>query len=332
MLLALGQFVAGVALLLVGGDAVVRGASRLAALARLSPLFIGLTVVSLGTSAPEMAVSVSTAMKGQADITIGNVVGSNLFNMLMIVGVSASWVALPVLRQITSFDVPVMVLATILMWLMGLDGALSRMDGVILLICLIAYFAISYRLGKERKSAVIDSSVSEAVNETSSSDSLRGILGGLLWNLVILAFGVAALVWGCDWFIAACVYIARTFGLSEIVIGLTIVSAGTSLPELVTSVAATIKGERGIAIGNAVGSTILNVFAVLGVTAFVAPDGVSVDATILRWDAPIMILVAAISWVVFRTGRTIQRREGFLLIGIYLVYVGYLLYRNGALG
>lgn len=336
MLLAIGQFIAGVVLLLLGGEGVVRGASRLAALARMSPLFIGLTIVSLGTSAPEMAVSVATAMEGKADITIGNVVGSNLFNMLMIVGVSAAFMALPVDRQITFFDVPVMLSATVAMFLMGIDGVMSRADGLLLVVAVLIYFAASFRLGKRNAGEKqTDQDMASVLGEhyaAPEDQPLGRLLVSLLLNTLLLAFGIAGLVLGCDWFVDASVYFARVLGLSETVIGLTIVSAGTSLPELVTSVAATLKGERGIAIGNAVGSTTLNIFAVLGVTAIVASDGVAVDPDVQWVDAPIMIGCAVLSWVFFCTGRVIGRLEGWGLIGIYGAYLVFLLARNGVFG
>lgn len=336
MLFAIGQLLAGSLLLLVGGEWVVRGASRLAILARLSPLFVGLTVVSLGTSAPEMAVSVTTALQGQADITIGNVVGSNLFNMLMIVGISAIFAALAVEKQITSFDVPVMIAACLAMGVMGYDGSIDRLDGSLLLIAMVVYFAISYKLGKRGTSEGIEGGVEEFVEEvageTLQTESLARKIGAVLLQLLILSAGAVCLIVGCDWFVDGAVSFARYFGLSEALIGLTIVSVGTSLPELVTSVAATLKGERGIAIGNAVGSTILNILAVLGVAGVVSPAAVTVLPAIEFFDIPIMIGAAILTWVFLRTHRTVSRREGVVLVLIYCSYVGYLVIDSGALG
>ncbi|MCC9644484.1 calcium/sodium antiporter [Rhodopirellula sp. JC740] len=326
------QILGGVLLLLIGGEWVVRGASRLAIAAKLSPLFVGLTVVSLGTSAPEMAVSFATALRGQADITIGNVVGSNLFNMLMIVGFSALFAPLPVEKQITRFDVPVMITACVTMLLVSLNQTISRIDGIGLVLIMIAYFAISYRLGKKSGAATIpDELMSPEIVET-AAESLGRRVAVILWQVILLAAGVAALVFGCDLFVDGAVSMARLIGVSELVIGLTIVSAGTSLPELVTSVAATIKGERGIAIGNAVGSTTLNIVAVLGITSIIAPSGLNVASEILRLDMPLMVIAAFLSWLLYRTGRTILRWEGVLMILIYCSYVGYLLHINGAFG
>lgn len=331
MLFAVGQLIAGSLLLLIGGEGVVRGASRLAILARLSPLFVGLTVVSLGTSAPEMAVSVATALDGQADITIGNVVGSNLFNMLMIVGFSAIVAALPVDRQITYFDVPVMIAACVAMGVVGYDGNIGRTDGIMLLIAMVAYFAISYKLGKQKPSDEIQDFVDEVAGEPIAEDSVFKKLAAVALQVVILSLGVGALILGCEWFVAGSVTFARFFGLSEAVIGLTIVSVGTSLPELVTSVAATLKGERGIAIGNAVGSTILNIFAVLGVSSVVSPVGINVLRSIEFIDIPVMIAAALVSWFVFRTDNTVSRPEGVFLTLLYFAYIVYLLIANNAI-
>ncbi|TWT97329.1 calcium/sodium antiporter [Neorhodopirellula pilleata] len=331
MLFAIGQLIAGSLLLLIGGEGVVRGASRLAILARLSPLFVGLTVVSLGTSAPEMAVSIATALDGQADITIGNVVGSNLFNMLMIVGFSAIVVALPVDRQITYFDVPVMVVTCIAMGAFGYDGNINRIDGIILLTAMVIYFGVSYKLGKQKPSAEMMEFVEDVAGEPLESDSLGRKVGAVLMQFLILALGIGALILGCEWFVAGSVTFARFFGLSEAVIGLTIVSVGTSLPELVTSVAATLKGERGIAIGNAVGSTILNILAVLGVASVVSPVGINVLRSIEVIDIPVMVAAALVSWFVFRTDHTVTRLEGFFLTGLYGCYIVYLLIVNNAI-
>lgn len=328
MLFAVGQLIAGSLLLLIGGEGVVRGASRLAILARLSPLFVGLTVVSLGTSAPEMAVSITTALEGKADITIGNVVGSNLFNMLVIVGVSALVAALKVERQITTFDVPVMILACAAMGVLGYDGNLGRIDAIIFLTALVIYFAISYKIGKQKPSDELQDLVEDVAGESIKTNSFSRKIGAVLLQLVILSLGIAALILGCEWFVAGSVTFARTFGLSEAVIGLTIVSVGTSLPELVTSVAATLKGERGIAVGNAVGSTILNIFAVLGVSALVSPVGINVLSSIANVDIPIMVGAAVVSWIFFRTNRVVTRWEGGVMVGLYISYIGYLLINN----
>ncbi|TWT65110.1 calcium/sodium antiporter [Allorhodopirellula solitaria] len=325
MLFAVGQLVVGSLLLLIGGEGVVRGASRLAILAKLSPLFVGLTVVSLGTSAPEMAVSVATAMQGQADITIGNVVGSNLFNMLMIVGLSAIVAALPVERQITYFDAPVMVAVCIAMGVVGYDGSIDRFDGIALLVAMVVYFAISYRLGKRKTSEDIEEFVDDVAGEPLAAPSWARSAAAVLLQLLILSLGVGALVLGCEWFVAGSVTFARYFGLSEAVIGLTIVSVGTSLPELVTSVAATLKGERGIAIGNAVGSTILNILAVLGVAATVSPVSLHVAPSLEFFDIPVMIGAAVLTWAVLRTHQVVTRVEGFVMVGLYCAYIAYLL-------
>lgn len=315
MLLTLGQLVAGALMLLLGGELVVRGASKLALAAKLSPLFVGLTVVSFGTSAPELAVSMLTAWNGQADITLGNVVGSNLFNLLVILGFSAIVVPLQVSRQVVRFDVPVMVGAALLMIGFGYDGAISRIDGLILLAALVGYLAVSFVLGRRKFSA----------DEVEVSDSEAPAWKGILFNMALLSAGIGLLIGGCRLFVDASVVIASRAGMSEAMIGLTIVSVGTSLPELVTSVMASWKGQRSIAIGNAIGSTTLNVLIVLGMTTCVTPGSIPVSQDLIRQDMLVMLAACALTWPLLATGLRVSRMEGAVLVAAYVGYLGYLL-------
>ncbi|MEM9364630.1 MAG: calcium/sodium antiporter [Planctomycetota bacterium] len=343
LLIALGQFLLGGLMLLLGGDWVVRAASSIAIAARLSPLFVGLTIVSLGTSAPEMAVSIAAALDGKGDITIGNVVGSNLFNMLMIVGTAAVFIPLAIKNQITRVDVPVMMAAVGLMAWFARDGAIERNEGFVLVGSCVGYTLVSLLLGRSDPDAtdemstrgeeeLADATPHKKTGSGGSGDSETTAKSGRLWlQFVILVVGIATLILGCEWFVAAAVTFADTLGVPETVIGLTIVSAGTSLPELVTSVAATLKGQRGIAIGNAVGSTTLNVLAVLGLTAVVSPDPIIVAASINALDIPVMVLVSMGLWVMLWTGRRVTRLEGALLIVVYVAYLTYLVIDSGAI-
>ncbi len=321
MFLILVQLVFGGFLLVVGGEFVVRGASHLALAAKLSPLFVGLTVVSFGTSAPELAVSVLTALEGQADITVGNVIGSNLFNLLVIVGVAAMVVPLEVRRQVVRFDLPVMILAAVLMYVLSIDTVISLIDGVVLIAVLMAYFAISFRLGRLQFK-------SDAAAAGPDIDLVVPPLGSpwrsVLINTVILIAGIGLLIFGCQVFVDASVSIAQRLGMSEALIGLTIVSIGTSLPELVTSVMASLKGQRSIAIGNAVGSTTLNVLAVLGITSIVASTGITVAEKLFQSDLPLMIACCVLVWPIFATGRVVSRAEGTVLVVVYTVYLVFL--------
>lgn len=303
--------VAGLALLVVGAEVLVRGAARLAAAAGISSLVIGLTVVAYGTSAPEMSVSLLATLGGQPDIAIGNVVGSNIFNVLVILGLSAIAAPLTVSKQLVRLDVPVMIGVSLLAWFMAANGVIGRGEGVLLLVVSVGYTLMLLRVGR-----------TEAVEaETTQTTSAGG--RATLVSIALVAVGLALLVIGSRWLVSSATAIARDFGISELVIGLTIVAAGTSLPELATSVLATIRGERDIAVGNAVGSNIFNIVAILGVSAVVG-GGIPISEAVLRFDLPVMTAVAVACLPVFFTGWTIARWEGAVFLGYYVAYSIYL--------
>ncbi len=321
-------FVIGLGLLVAGAELLVRGASKLAAAIGISPLVIGLTVVAFGTSAPEMSVSVSSALQGQADIAVGNVVGSNIFNVLFILGVSAIVAPLIVSRQLVRLDVPIMIGVSILVALMGLDGMISRLEGVILFIGIVAYtFFLIRQSRRETKATENDEFAKEySAKPRGASDTLK--------NMAFIGVGLAMLVLGSRWLVDGSIAIARWAGIDEVVIGLTIVAAGTSLPELATSVLASIKGERDIAVGNVVGSNIFNILAVMGLSSIVAPGGLPVAATIEAFDVPVMIAVAIACLPIFFAGYMITRWNGLLFLGYYVAYTAYLIlnsYQHAAL-
>ncbi len=309
----------GLVLLVVGAEALVRGASRIASMVGLSPLIIGLTIVAYGTSAPEMAVSVMSSYAGQADIAVGNVVGSNIFNVLFILGISALVSPLIVAQQLIRLDVPIMIGVSGLMLVFGMDGKISRIDGIILFLGAITYTVFLIFQGKKESNPEVQAEYEQF--GTSQAQSPKQ----LLVNIGYIAIGLVMLVLGSRWLVDGAIEIARAAGLSELVIGLTIVSAGTSLPELATSVVASIRGERDIAVGNVVGSNIFNILAVLGLSATVSPDGLAVSGAITTFDAPVMIAVAIACLPVFKTGNLIARWEGMLFIGYYIAYAVYLI-------
>lgn len=323
-------FIAGIFLLVAGAELLVRGASRLAVALGISPLVIGLTIVAFGTSAPEMAVSVVSALGGQAgaDIAIGNVVGSNIFNVLLILGVSALIAPLVVSQQLVRIDVPIMIAASIAMLLFALDHRVARFEGILLFGGVIGYTTFAIVKGRRE---------SESVQEQYALEFGKRPDGAIPigTNLILVLGGLVMLVVGSNWLVDGAIAIARALGVSELVIGLTIVSCGTSLPEVATSVMASIRGERDIAVGNVVGSNIFNTLAVLGLAAMAAPAGVNVSATALGVDIPIMIAVSVACLPVFFTGYTIARWEGFVFLGYYVAYVAHLVLaatRQGAAG
>ncbi|GAB4460942.1 MAG: calcium/sodium antiporter [Elainellaceae cyanobacterium] len=320
--MVIAMLVAGLVLLVIGAEALVRGASKLAAIAGISPLIIGLTIVAYGTSAPEMAVSVMSSYAGQADIAVGNVVGSNIFNVLFILGVSALVTPLVVAQQLIRLDVPIMIGVSVLMLLFGIDGRIGRSDGVILFLGALTYtIFLIYQSRKEGNADVQQEYEQEYADESGD----RPLALTWLINLAYIAGGLVLLVLGSRWLVESAITIARSIGVSELVIGLTIVAAGTSLPELATSVIASFKGERDIAVGNVVGSNIFNILAVLGLSASVSPAGLAVSDSVLRFDGLVMLAVAISCLPIFFTGNLITRWEGFVFIGYYIVYTLYLI-------
>jgi cation:H+ antiporter len=310
---------AGLVVLTIGADLLVRGASRLALLAGISPLVVGLTIVAFGTSAPEFAVSVNAAMDGKADIALGNVVGSNIFNVLFILGLSAVVAPLVVHRQLVRLDVPLMIYASVLVWLFGQDGVLSVWEGVFLSVMIIAY-TVFLIVQSRRETAADQAAMASEAGETPAPSAREWIL-----NPLLVAAGLGMLVLGANWLVESAITIARGFGVSELVIGLTIVAAGTSLPELATSVMAAIKGERDIAVGNIVGSNIFNIFCVLGFSTVISGGNVPVSANLMAIDVPVMIGVALICLPIFMSGYVITRVNGAVWMGFYVLYVAYML-------
>ena len=312
-------FVLGLVLLVVGAEALVRGASRLALAVGISPLVVGLTVVAFGTSAPELAVSVQSAASGRADLALGNVVGSNIFNVLFILGASALIVPLLVARQLIRQEVPVMVGVSLLLLALALDGRIGRGDGALLAALLLAYTAFlvyqSRRQGQGGGAGLPDTAPAASTGWESR----------LPVQLFLIAAGLGALVLGATWLVDAAVGFAQYLGVSELVIGLTIVAAGTSLPEVATSIVAALRGQRDIAVGNVVGSNVFNILGVLGLSSIASPAGIQVAPAVLAFDLPVMIAVALACLPIFFTRNLIDRWEGALFLAAYAAYMAYVL-------
>ncbi len=313
-------FVLGLGALILGAELLVRGASKLALSFGISPLVVGLTVVAFGTSSPEMAVSVQSALSGQVDLALGNVVGSNIFNVLFILGASALIVPLIVAQQLVRQEVPIMIGASLLLLLLALDGGISRLDGA-LLFGLLAVYTGFLVVQSRKEGKAVEQEYAQEFGEAAKSawDSHWAAQLGLI------AAGLGLLVLGSNWLVEAAIAFAKVLGVSELVIGLTIVAAGTSLPEVATSILAAIRGERDIAVGNVVGSNTFNVLGVLGVSGLVAPAALSVPPSMLAFDIPVMIAVALACLPIFFTGNLIARWEGALFLGFYVAYTAYLI-------
>jgi cation:H+ antiporter len=313
---ALVFFVLGLILLIAGAEGLVRGAAGLAAQFGVPSLIIGLTVVAFGTGSPELAVGVRAASLGQVDLAVGNVVGSNIFNVLFILGLSAMVRPIFVHDQLVRIDVPIMILASGLLFFVSLDGRIGIYDGIGLLTGMVAYTTLLIHLGRRQRTAP---SVAQV--------EIRAVTGQWSWakNSLYVLVGLALLILGSNWLIRGAMAIAGALGVSELVIGLTIVAAGTSLPEVATSVVAGLRGERDIAVGNVVGSNIYNIFAVLGTTALIAPDGLTVASAAIRFDIPVMVVVAISCLPIFFAHGRITRWEGAVFFGYWLAYTAYVI-------
>jgi cation:H+ antiporter len=314
-------FTAGLAALFVGANALVHGASKLALSLGISPLVVGLTVVALGTSAPEMAVSTGAVLNGQADIAVGNVVGSNIFNVLFILGISALIAPLIVHTQLIRQEVPIMLGTVLLLLALSLDGVISMLDGALLFILMILY--ILFLIFQSRRATA---------DQTAEFDAELTPARPNAWDarwpvqISLIAVGLFLLVLGSDWLVSASVAFAKMLGISDLVIGLTIVAAGTSMPEVAASLVAAVKGERDIAVGNVVGSNIFNVLGCLGLGGLVSgAAGMALAPSVLTFDLWVVLAVSLACLPVFLSGREIARWEGGLFLGYYIAYVSYMI-------
>lgn len=300
----------GFIILTIGAESLVRGASAIALKLGITPLIIGLTIVAFGTSAPELAVSVKSALAGNSGIALGNVIGSNIANIGLILAITALIKPIQVQSQMVKRDIPIMILASILFWGLLLDGKLSLFDGLLLIVLLISYLTFSYISAKKNKEQI-----------DFDAPQQKPVL-----SIIMIIIGILMLVSGGIIFVDGAVELAKSLGISEVVIGLTIVAIGTSMPELVTSIIAALKGESDIAIGNVVGSNLFNILAILGITATVHPVSA---AGLEHIDFIVMLALSAILLPFAWTGFRIGRREGTLLLITYMGYMSYLVLNAG---
>jgi cation:H+ antiporter len=304
------DIVGGFALLFVGAEVLVRGASRLAALLGIPSVVIGLTVVAFGTSAPELAVSVMSSARGASGLAVGNVVGSNIFNVLAILGLVALIQPLSIVSRVVWRDVPVMIVVSLVAVAVAWDTRVTKLEGA-LLVAGLALFLLSMR-GAENG------------GDDSAEKPARGGVAGVSTQIATVAVGLFLLVYGSRWLVSGATELARLFGLSELLIGLTLVAAGTSLPELATSFVAAIRKEQDIAVGNVVGSNVFNILGVLGIAGLVSPSPIDVPRSSLRSDFPVMIGAAVLCMVFFHSGRRLSRSEGAFFLVCFVLYTAYL--------
>ena len=315
----------GVLLLIGGAEVLVRGASRIALAFGISPLVVGLTVVAFGTSAPELAVSVQAAWGGQPDVAMGNIVGSNILNVLLILGLSALIVPLTVDRQLVRQEVPLMIGASALLTFLAFDGRIGRLDGLILFSMLIGYTIFVIRQSRAENHLAQRSGDTDKADAPASNAKPSSVAGTWPFQIGLIALGLVLLVFGATILVNAAIEIARYLGVSEVVIGLTVVALGTSLPEIATSLMAALRGARDIAVGNVVGSNLFNILCVAGASSMVSPEGLTVAASMMRFDLPFMLAVAVICLPIFFSGSLISRAEGACFALAYVAYTVYLI-------
>ena len=310
---------AGLLLLVLGGEALVRGASGVALLARVTPAVVGLTIVAAGTSMPELVVSVRSALAGRPALAVGNVVGSNLFNIGVILGATALLRPLRVVGNTVRLEWPVMMLSAFQLHLLARDATLDRLEGAFLLTGAVAFTAYAVLLGRRGATPLEQREFETLATASFGRTGKRA----LVWNLVAVGLGVALLAGGSAALVRGAVEIASTLGVSETVIGLTIVAAGTSTPELVTSLVAARRGQDAIAIGNVIGSNIFNVLAIAGTTSLIRP--LPVPPEILERDDWWMLGASALLFPLMKSGLRVSRFEGGLLLAGFGVYLALLL-------
>lgn len=311
-------FLGGLVVILLGAEMLLRGASRLASLLGISPLLIGLTVVSVGTSLPELAVGLAAVSEGKGPLAVGNIAGTNIVNILLILGLSAVLRPLPTRSMSVKLDVPVMIAAALALLAMSLDGVLSRAEGVVLVLSAVVYTVLLVRLTRRETAAMRHEFAHEFGSDVMQAG--HGWRQGAR-HALLLVVGMAVTVLGAELLVAGAAEIARSAGVSDAFIGLTIVAIGTSAPELVTTLVATARNDRDVAIGNLIGSSVYNILVILGLTMVAAPEGVDVSRDILRFDLPLAALVALVCLPVFRSDRMVSRKEGALFVAAYVAYL-----------
>ncbi|MFT5564958.1 MAG: cation:H+ antiporter, partial [Myxococcota bacterium] len=311
----IGSLIVGLVGLVGGAELLVKGSASIASKLGIAPVIVGLTVVAFGTSTPELAVSLAAALGGSADVALGNVVGSNIANILLILGVAAIVGGLAVQQRIVRVDVPLLILASAGVFAMSLDNKISRIDGLILLTSVILYTGWLIRDARSEREDI-------AEEYATSVETVEGkaVERSTSFNAALIVLGLAVLVVGSQLLVNSATKIAEAAGISDLVIGLTVVAIGTSLPELATSIMAVVRGQLDIAVGNVIGSNLFNLTAVLGSTSLVQGAGIEVSDVSLRLDLPVMVAATVVLVPIIWNGFVIRRWEGVVFVGFYAAY------------
>lgn len=317
-------FLAGLVIITLGAEMLLRGASRLAALLGIKPLIIGLTIVSIGTSVPELAVGIKAANEGRGSIAIGNIAGTNVINILLILGLSAAMRALPIQLLSIKLDVPVMIASSLALIAMAWDGTLSQTEGAILVLSAVFYTIALIRFSR-RESPSIQKEFAEEFGVAAIPKIDPAIPHAdawpIPWSILLFLVGMGLTLFGAELLVSGATSIARVYGISDAVIGLTIVAIGTSAPELATTIIATMKNDRDVAVGNLIGSSTYNILVILGLTCLSSPGGIAVAREILLFDLPLAALTAVACFPIFKSDRMVSRKEGTIFVGAYILYL-----------
>ncbi len=327
---ALLWLIAGLVALIAGAELVVRYGSLLAARMGVPPMIIGLTIVSIGTSAPELAVGIDAMERNAGSLAVGNIAGTNIVNIMLILGLSATVRAIPFGRRTRVLDLPGMAVAAVLVFLFAMDGQLQFWEGIPLVAGAVIYTVLlglwTRRENADRAVSIPGAGILGAAEILETPEpAARPNRWSTWWYLVVLVAGIVVIVVGADWLVSGATSLARAVGVSDAFIGLTIVAIGTSAPELVTTVVSTLRGNRDIAVGNLIGSSVFNLTLILGLPVLIANGSGPIDPHLLRIDLPIMVAVSLLCVPLFLTGRRLSRWEGALLVVGYVVYLSYLI-------
>jgi cation:H+ antiporter len=311
----------GLAALILGAELVVRYGARLARQLGLPPILIGLTVVSIGTSLPELAVGIDAANNNAGSLAVGNIAGTNMVNLLLILGLSAAIRSIPLTLQTVRLDLPMMGGAAYLLLIFSVDGALEVWEGIPLVAFALVYTVMLVRWTR-RESALV---LAEFAAEYPAPPRREHKIGTIGVQALLLVVGLVVIVFGADWLVDGAVELAHSLGVSDALIGLTIVAIGTSAPELATTIVSTIRGDRDIAIGNLIGSSIFNLTMILGVTMLFSPGAILIGPELVYIDLPLMVAVSFICGPLMTSGRMLSRREGTGFVIAYVAYLSYLI-------
>lgn len=317
-------FITGLGALILGAELFLKAVDHFGLKWGVSPLIMGLTVVAFATGAPELAISIKAAWTGSADLVLGNIIGSNIANILLILGLTAVIAPIDITKRVVRVDVPIVIAASVLLFVLAMDGNLSTQDGVLILLGLVGYSIFTFFHIRNNRNQSRNGGIEEIFEYDEDPEKLGTGFVFYFKNVGLLLIGLVLIVQGSDWMVESAVTIATVLGFSELVIGLTIVSIGTSLPEIATSLSAARKGKADIAVANVMGSNLYNILLTLGLTLVIAPSMLVVSQKAIQLDLPFMVAVSVACIPIFIAGFNLTRLDGIIFLSYYVAYLSYL--------